>query len=370
MRTLLVIIWTMLRQTSPLAPHNTPPHNTPPHNTPPHNTPQSLWRTTQQINAHTTQHYGPVLVACTARDFLRGCAGVEAFSTTEHGCDCVLESLNVSVVNCGDGTALLRAALDGSATLALRSGQNTRPPRARFVDGGAVFEGKGDDVCELAIALGGDAFDGTKGTVGACTLIRRGADAVLTGDDVAHVVAPLPSYHTLPTAGAAWAASVVDELVRQGVDRFVIAPGARSAPLALACARDPHVRRNLRVVHDERAAAFYALGHARARGGSCACVVTTSGTAVANLLPAACEADRDSIPIVFATADRPAEMRGVGADQVLERQQDLLRSTVRRAADLPPADDRIAALGDLGEVSSIAAAALREEDPVSTRSGK
>ena len=119
----------------------------------------------------------------------------------------------------------------------------------------------------------------------------------------------------------------------------------------------------MRVIHDERAAAFYALGHARARGGSCACVVTTSGTAVANLLPAACEADRDSIPIVFATADRPAEMRGVGADQVLERQQDLLRSTVRRAADLPPADDRVAALGDLGEVSSIAAAALREEDP-------
>ena len=61
---------------------------------------------------------------------------------------------------------------------------------------------------------------------------------------------------------------------------------------------------------------------------------------------------------------------GVGADQVLEQQQDLLRSTVRRAADLPPADDRVAALGDLGEVSSIAAAALREEDPVSTRSGK
>ena len=126
----------------------------------------------------------------------------------------------------------------------------------------------------------------------------------------------------------------------------------------------------MRVIHDERAAAFYALGHARARSGSCACVVTTSGTAVANLLPAACEADRDGVSIIFATADRPAEMRGVGADQVLERQQDLLRSTVRRGADLPPADDRVAALGDLGEVSSIAAAALREEDPVSTRSGK
>ena len=358
---MLCVICTLLRLTSPLAPH-----------TAPHTAPQSLWRTTQQINALDAhaQHYGPVLVACTARDFLRGCAGVEAFSTTEHGCDCVLESLNVSVVNCGDGTALLRAALDGSAKLGLRTGQSKRPPRACFVDEGeAVFAGRGDDVCALAIALGGDAFDGTTGTIKGCTLVKRGADAVLTGD-AAHVVAPLPSYATLPTAGAAWAASVVDELVRQGVDRFVIAPGARSAPLALACARDPHVRRKMRVIHDERAAAFYALGHARARSGSCACVVTTSGTAVANLLPAACEADRDGVSIIFATADRPAEMRGVGADQVLERQQDLLRSTVRRAADLPPADDRIAALGDLGAVSSIAAAALREEDPVRTRSGK
>ena len=101
-------------------------------------------------------------------------------------------------------------------------------------------------MCELAIALGGDAFDGATGTIKGCTLVRRGADAVLTGD-AAHVVAPLPSYHTLPTAGAAWAASVVDELVRQGVDRFVIAPGARSAPLraSRAARGTPHVRRNV-----------------------------------------------------------------------------------------------------------------------------
>ena len=197
MRT-LCIIGTLLRLTSQLAP-------------------QSLWRTSQQIaslDAH-TQHYGPVLVACTARHFLRGCSGIEAFSTTEHGCDCVLESLNVSLVNCGDGTALLRAALDGPSTLALRTSQSKRPPRPRFVDGEAVFAGRGDDVCELAIALNGDAFDGATGKIGACTLVRRGADAVLTGDDVAHVVAPLPLYNTLPTAGAAWAASVVEELVRQ-----------------------------------------------------------------------------------------------------------------------------------------------------------
>ena len=66
------VISTLIGVTNPLAPHTAP---------------QSLWRTTQQINAldaH-THHYGPVLVACTARDFLRGCAGVEAFSVDEHG---------------------------------------------------------------------------------------------------------------------------------------------------------------------------------------------------------------------------------------------------------------------------------------------
>ena len=215
-----IIICALLRLTSQLAP-------------------QSLWRTSQQIaslDAHARTYES--VIACTARGFLRGCSGIEAFSIEDNRCDCVLEGLNASLVDRGDGTALLRAEIDGSAKLGLRTVQNTRPPRSRFVDGEAVFEGRGDDVCELVIALNGDAFDGAVGTVGACTLIRRGADAVLTGD-AAHVVAPLPSYATLPTAGAAWAASVVDELVRQGVDRFVIAPGARSAPLALACARDP-----------------------------------------------------------------------------------------------------------------------------------
>ena len=72
MRTLLCVICTLIGVTNQLAPHTTP---------------QSLWRTGQQIaslDAH-THHYGPVLVACTARDFLRGCAGVEAFSVDENG---------------------------------------------------------------------------------------------------------------------------------------------------------------------------------------------------------------------------------------------------------------------------------------------
>jgi len=354
----LLTIALLCKTTQPLAPHPT--------------TPQSLWRTAQHIAALAphAKHYGPVVVACTARAFLAQAVHVEAFSADGKGCECTMDELNASLVDRGDGSALLRVAIEEGTERIPRwraASTRKRPPRARFVGEEAVFAGRGDDLCGLALELAASsdldvAYRGATCTVGACTLARRGADAVLAGD-AAHIITPLPSYQTLPTAGAAWAAAVIDELVRQGVDRFVVAPGARSAPLALACARDPWVRRRMRVVHDERAAAFYALGHARARAGACACVITTSGTAVANLLPAACEADRDAVPVLFATADRPAEMRGVGVDQVLAAQQDLLGVITRRTADLPPADDRVAALGDLGAVSAVAAAAVRADDP-------
>ena len=98
--------------------------------------PQSLWRTSQQIaslDAHARTYES--VIACTAREFLRGCAGVEAFSTTEHGCDCVLEGLNASLVDRGDGTALLLEELSrdaGVATLVLRIGVERRRRLARL----------------------------------------------------------------------------------------------------------------------------------------------------------------------------------------------------------------------------------------------
>ena len=125
----LCVTSTLLRLTSPLTPHKTPQHNTP----------QSLWRTSQQIaslEAH-THHYGPILVACTARDFLRGCSGIEAFSIEDNRCDCVLEGLNASLVDRGDGTALLRVAIDEGATRPVLGGRALpkRPPRAsRFIN--------------------------------------------------------------------------------------------------------------------------------------------------------------------------------------------------------------------------------------------
>jgi 2-succinyl-5-enolpyruvyl-6-hydroxy-3-cyclohexene-1-carboxylate synthase len=106
------------------------------------------------------------------------------------------------------------------------------------------------------------------------------------------------------------------ELVRGGVSEVAISPGSRSTPLALAAERE----RGLRVhVHlDERASAFFALGAAKATGRPAA-VVTTSGTAAANLFPAVVEASMARVPLLLLTADRPPELRGVGANQTIDQ---------------------------------------------------
>ena len=128
-----------------------------------------------------------------------------------------------------------------------------------------------------------------------------------------------------------WAALLVEELVRQGVALFVVCPGSRSTPLAVAVAQNPRARN---VVHwDERAAGFVALGWGRATGRPAA-VITTSGTAVANLLPAATEADADGVPLILVTADRPPELRETGANQTI-RQPPIFQDVARWALDWP-----------------------------------
>ena len=110
---------------------------------------------------------------------------------------------------------------------------------------------------------------------------------------------------------------MVDELIRCGVTDVVLAPGSRSAPLALELAA-AHARFDIRV-HvrlDERVAGFVALGIGKATGIPAA-VVTTSGSAVANLLPAVIEADHSYVPMLLLTADRPPQLRGIGANQTI-----------------------------------------------------
>ncbi|WP_433800505.1 2-succinyl-5-enolpyruvyl-6-hydroxy-3-cyclohexene-1-carboxylic-acid synthase [Actinomycetospora sp. CA-084318] len=132
---------------------------------------------------------------------------------------------------------------------------------------------------------------------------------------------------------------VVDEWVRGGVREVVACPGSRNAPLLLALhAADAAGRLRLHVRIDERSAGFLAVGLA-ARSGAPVPVVVTSGTAVANLHPAVLEASHAGIPLVVASADRPLELVGTGANQTVD-QAGLFGGAVRAAITLPLAEER------------------------------
>jgi len=127
----------------------------------------------------------------------------------------------------------------------------------------------------------------------------------------------------------------VDELVRSGVRRAVVAPGSRNTPLVLALAR--HRDLALDVVLDERSAAFRALGIGIATGRP-AVVCCTSGTAVANLHPAVVEAHHARVPLLVCTADRPPELLDCGAPQTVN-QAAMFGDAVRWFHDPGPPDD-------------------------------
>ena len=124
---------------------------------------------------------------------------------------------------------------------------------------------------------------------------------------------------------------IIGELVRCGVDQFVMASGFRSAPLALAATSHPSAQ--VTVHFDERGSAFFALGYGRATRKPCAWI-TTSGTAVANGLPAVIESAMDEVPLICLTADRPPELRDTGANQTID-QVHIFGSYPEWFADLP-----------------------------------
>ena len=126
-----------------------------------------------------------------------------------------------------------------------------------------------------------------------------------------------PQAPATPAPSAVVAGLIVDELLRLDMVDAVVCPGSRSAPLARAlvqAADATKVRLHVRI--DERSAAFLALGLA-SRTRKVTPVITTSGTAVANLVPAMVEATASGIPLLALTADRPAHYRGTGANQTI-----------------------------------------------------
>ncbi len=112
------------------------------------------------------------------------------------------------------------------------------------------------------------------------------------------------------------ACRLVDALVAGGVSHFCVCPGNRSAPLAFALSGLGGASVSVHI--DERAAGFWALGRARESNTPVA-LVCTSGSAVANLMPAVVEAAAQDVALVLLTADRPAELHGIGADQTMEQ---------------------------------------------------
>ncbi len=141
------------------------------------------------------------------------------------------------------------------------------------------------------------------------------------------------------TAAATFCATLVDEWVRAGVRHAIVCPGSRSTPMALALAAAPGL--DVEVVHDERSAGFMALG-AALREREPAVLLTTSGTAAAELHPAVVEADLSGVPMIVCTADRPPELQDVGAPQTIDQVHLYGRAVRWFSAPEVPDDNRAA----------------------------
>ena len=160
----------------------------------------------------------------------------------------------------------------------------------------------------------------------------------------------------------ALASALVEEFARCGMRRAVLSPGSRSTPLAVALWRNPAIE--VSVLVDERSAGFFALGAGPGGGAPPPPSLCTSGSAAANLHPAVVEADEASVPLIVLTADRPPELRGIGAGQTID-QLKLYGTSARWFCDVGTheADDAGSPALSLGRLPRLHAAARGEPRP-------
>jgi len=162
-----------------------------------------------------------------------------------------------------------------------------------------------------------------------------------------------------PDLQTAFARLFLNALCRAGVRHLVMSPGARSMPLALALEAEPALQAH--VVIDERDAAFFALGIARATGTPAA-VLSTSGTAPAHWLPAILEASASRLPLVLLSADRPWEQQAAGAAQTIA-QLPLFEPHVRATYEVGEAHPSARALASTARIAARAVASTHWPDP-------
>lgn len=157
-------------------------------------------------------------------------------------------------------------------------------------------------------------------------------------------------------------AHLLATLCELGVERVFLAPGSRSQSLAIAAsALHDAGKLYLSVIVDERSMAFNALGVAKATGRPVV-LITTSGTAVANLHPAVLEAHHSSLPLILLTADRPAKLRGLGANQTTN-QVGIFSDAVRICLDITDTETSKEQAIELGKLAFETASGIQQLQP-------
>lgn len=158
-----------------------------------------------------------------------------------------------------------------------------------------------------------------------------------------------------------WTTLLTDLFAKTGIKYACISPGSRSTPLTFAIASEKKIK-SFPIV-DERASAFFALGLAKS-SNTPVVIVTTSGTATAELYPAIIEAYQSRTPLIVCTADRPKYLRNTGANQTIN-QKNIYRNHTSYSADLPlPKLNKASIKSYLTEVSKAVSVAYKQRRPV------